>query len=69
MYYGHAKGVEAVAWSPDSQRIASGGDDDPVRVWQAIEYDLARLSKLEISSLSSYLVDSGRTPLTGGRKS
>jgi eukaryotic-like serine/threonine-protein kinase len=35
-YHGHTKGVEAVAWSPDGQRIASASNDDTVQVWQAI---------------------------------
>ena len=35
-YRGHTKGVEAIAWSPDGMRIASGADDDTVHVWQAI---------------------------------
>jgi len=37
-YPGHTceTGVLAVAWSPDSKRIASAGWDDTVQVWQAI---------------------------------
>ena len=26
----------ALAWSPDGTRIASGGDDSTVQVWQAV---------------------------------
>jgi WD40 repeat protein len=34
-YHGHTGGVYAVAWSPDGTRIASGGQDRIVQVWQA----------------------------------
>ncbi|HQO29070.1 MAG TPA: NACHT domain-containing protein, partial [Accumulibacter sp.] len=32
---GHAGGVSACAWSPDGQRLLSGGDDGTLRVWDA----------------------------------
>jgi eukaryotic-like serine/threonine-protein kinase len=34
-YRGHAGRVHTVAWSPDGSRIASGGDDNTVHVWNA----------------------------------
>src|SRR2546425_555088 len=34
-YRGHSNTVEAVAWSPDGKRIASGSDDNTVQVWDA----------------------------------
>ncbi|WP_220197802.1 WD40 repeat domain-containing protein [Ktedonospora formicarum] len=33
MYQGHADSVFAVAWSPDSQRIASASWDGTVQIW------------------------------------
>lgn len=40
-YRGHSGRVNAVAWSPDSKKIASGGDDKTVQVWEAITGDKA----------------------------
>jgi serine/threonine protein kinase len=34
-YNGHSDGVDAVAWSPDGKRIASGSWDKTVQVWNA----------------------------------
>ncbi len=35
-FSGHTADVNAVAWSPDGKRIASGGNDMTVQVWQAM---------------------------------
>lgn len=34
-YEGHDDTVDVIAWSPDSKRIASGGGDKTVQVWEA----------------------------------
>lgn len=35
-YRGHSGSVDAVAWSPDGKRSASGSDDHTVQVWDAV---------------------------------
>ena len=35
LYHGHVNNVRAVAWSPDGLYIASGSDDQTVRVWES----------------------------------
>jgi WD40 repeat protein len=39
-YWNHARTVTAVAWSPDSTRLASGSEDLTVQVWDAATSDL-----------------------------
>jgi WD40 repeat protein len=34
IYNGHVSGADAVAWSPDGSRIASGSSDGSVQVWE-----------------------------------
>ena len=34
-YNGHSEGVQALAWSPDGSRIASGSSDETVQIWDA----------------------------------
>lgn len=36
-YPGHSQMVNAIAWSPDSRRIASGGSSGDVQIWNALD--------------------------------
>src|SRR5260221_3314389 len=38
-YRGHTGSVNAVAWSPDGKRIASGGEDGTIQIWDATTGD------------------------------
>src|SRR6266404_797236 len=35
-YRGHSKEVYALSWSPDNKRIASGGTDETVQIWDPV---------------------------------
>src|SRR5579859_1938717 len=37
VYHGHSASIDAVAWSPDSKRIASGSADQTVQMWNALD--------------------------------
>src|SRR5204862_42392 len=37
-YRGHSDTVDAVAWSPDGRRIASGSSDGTAQVWNAADW-------------------------------
>jgi WD40 repeat protein len=41
---GMTRDVVSVAWSPDSQWIATGGDDEAVRVWRATSGELVKVA-------------------------
>ena len=32
---GHSRAVNSVAWSPDGTKLASGSNDETVRIWEA----------------------------------
>jgi len=46
IYHGHSSQVQAVAWSPNSQRIASASLDDTVQVWKAVNGGNALIYRL-----------------------
>jgi WD40 repeat protein len=35
IYRGHVSGIQALSWSPDGKRIASGSWDTTVQIWNA----------------------------------
>ena len=51
-YHGHTDGVYTVAWSPDGQRIASGGKDHTVQVWPVTLFESG--GQLQKSSIITY---------------
>ena len=45
---GHRYAVTSVSWSPDGTKIASGSNDDMVRIWEvATDKELSTLKKQE----------------------
>ncbi|HEX4208452.1 MAG TPA: hypothetical protein VHZ51_30445, partial [Ktedonobacteraceae bacterium] len=42
-YYGHRNFVDAVAWSPDGKRLATGSTDNTAQVWDALTGDNASI--------------------------
>ena len=42
---GHSKGVQSVAISPDGLKIASGSDDNSIKIWNAETGDVIHTLK------------------------
>ncbi len=47
--YGHTKAVAQLAVSPDSRRLATGGDDGTVRIWALELDDLIAIAKSRVT--------------------
>src|SRR2546421_5628576 len=52
-YHGHFERVRAIAWSPDSQRLASAGSDQTVQVWEIATGDHLFTCRGHVDSVSA----------------
>ena len=50
---GHSRSVNSVAWSPDGKSLATGSDDDTVKLWAAGGGQLPRNLSGHTNSVSS----------------
>ena len=64
---GHTDELWAVSFSPDGRRLASGGTDDPVLVWDLATGESRALEGERRMFLSVAFAPDGRTLATGGR--
>lgn len=65
---GHAHMVEAIAFFPDSQVLASGGWDNTIRLWQVPNGGLLQTWKTHTSGVTSLAISpDGQTLAVGGR--
>src|ERR1700694_2337299 len=53
IYRGHSSPVFAMAWSPDGKRIASGGQDNTVQVWDAMNGSHVYIYRAQHNSVNS----------------
>ena len=66
MLRGHDKEVTCVDWSPDGKTIATGSDDQSIRLWDADGKPIKQIDKLGIEVYSvRFSPDSGKLLYTG----
>src|SRR5712691_9097390 len=65
-YRGHTDYVFTVAWSPDGKRIASGGNDNTVQVWDAVDGSHAYTYNGHSFSVSSVVWSLDSTRIASG---
>jgi COMPASS component SWD3 len=52
---GHTKGLSDVAWSSDSQYLASASDDTTIRIWDVDTVGFRALSQAAVANLTCHL--------------
>ena len=52
---GHAKAVQSVSWSPDSEHVASGSVDSTIKIWRAKTGSLVRTIEGHTGAVNSVL--------------
>jgi WD40 repeat protein len=70
-YWGHNKPVNALAWLPDNQRIASASDDTTVQVWQVAtgkKLYTYRGHTRRVNTLSLIETDDGKSLIASGSR-
>ncbi|HEY4033249.1 MAG TPA: serine/threonine-protein kinase [Ktedonobacteraceae bacterium] len=65
-YQGHSEGVQAVAWSPDGSRIASGSSDETVQIWDATTGTRAGIYRGHAGSVSTIAWSPDGTRIASG---
>jgi WD40 repeat protein len=62
-----ARGLSSIAWSPDGRRLAAGGTDGVVRVWDAISGEMVRARQVHNEeALGLAWTPDGRRIVSGG---
>src|SRR5260370_17580430 len=65
-YNGHSEGVQALAWSPDGSRIASGSSDETVQIWDATTGAQVRIYHGHAGSVSTIAWSPDSTRIASG---
>ena len=68
-FWGHSKPVNALAWLPDNQRIASASDDATVQVWRVATGQRIftyRGHTRSVNALSLRVTDDGKSLIASG---